>query len=164
MRDERFGPLGNRARSKLGLQSIPSDTTDMAELKVHNLLDQLIRLEGDRLAFYRDAEGNLIVSGRYVEPGVGRERPTTLEEDVQGVAQELEDRWPVAQLDSARQQVLIHMAFNVEVSGLLAMKRFVWAVESRAWDTVAEEMLLSQWGQQDKVRARALAGMMLTGG
>jgi hypothetical protein len=136
----------------------------MEDVEWRCLLDQLVRLEGDRLELYRDGEGNLIVSSRNGEPRLNGERPTILEEDVRGVAQELEEAWPVVlRLDTVRKRVLTHMAFNIEPPGLLAMKQFVAAVEFGAWDVAADEMLQSDWGKQNKQRARTLAGMMLTG-
>jgi hypothetical protein len=72
----------------------------MDALDYEKLLNQLIRLEGDRL---------------------DRERLTVLEEDVRAVAQELEEGWPaVRRIDSVRKRVLIHMMFNMEVRGVLA--------------------------------------------
>ena len=115
----------------------------MDALDYEKLLNQLIRLEGDRL---------------------DRERLTVLEEDVRAVAQELEEGWPaVRRIDSVRKRVLIHMTFNMEVRGVLAMQRFVSAVEFRLWVTAADEMLISEWAKQEPVRASVLAAMMRTG-
>ena len=115
----------------------------MDALDYEKLLNQLIRLEGDRL---------------------DRERLTVLEEDVRAVAQELEEGWPaVRRIDSARKRVLIHMTFNMGIRGLLAMLRFVSAVECRLWDTAADEMLISQWAKQEPRRANVLAAMIRTG-
>jgi hypothetical protein len=130
------------------------------------LLDQVIRIEGPRLAPCRDATGNLIVAPQhYVEAlGVSGGRMTVLEADVRAVARELEERWPVVgRLDDVRHRVLVHMAFNMGVRGLLAMNRFVAAVELGVWATAAEEMLISQWAKQDPGRATVLAAMMRTG-
>ena len=69
----------------------------MDALDYEKLLNQLIRLEGDRL---------------------DRERLTVLEEDVRAVAQELEQGWPaVTRIDSVRKRVLIHLTFNMEARG-----------------------------------------------
>ena len=82
----------------------------------------------------------------------------------QRVVQELEELWPaVTKLDAVRQHVLIHMAFNMGVKGLLAMQRFVAAVEFHFWRTAAEELLISQWAKRDKGLATRMAVMMLTG-
>ena len=115
----------------------------MDALDYQNLLNQLIRLEGDRL---------------------DRERLTALGEDVRAVAQEIEEGWPaVRRVDSVRKRVLIHMTFNMEVRGVLAMQRFVSAVEFHLWVTAADEMLISQWAKQEPRRANVLAAMIRTG-
>jgi hypothetical protein len=46
---------------------------------------------------------------------------------------------------------------------VLALTRFVAAVESSAWDAAAEEMLVSHWSKQASHRAALLADMMRTG-
>ena len=87
-----------------------------------------------------------------------------LEVDVRAVARELDERWPtVSKLDAVRQRVLIHMAFNIGVRGLLTMMRFVSAVEFRLWETAADDMLISQWAKQEPCRGSVLAAMMQTG-
>jgi hypothetical protein len=89
---------------------------------------------------------------------------TVLEADLRAVARELEELWPViGSLDVVRSRVLVHMAFTMGVRGLLAMNRFVAAVELGYWDTAAEEMLISQWAKQDPGRGTVLAAMMRTG-
>ena len=66
-------------------------------------------------------------------------------------------------LDAVRQRVVIHMAFDMGVTGLLAMIRFVAAVEFHFWETAAQEMSISQWAKEGKRRAAALVEMMRTG-
>jgi hypothetical protein len=65
---------------------------------------------------------------------------------------------------AVRQQVLIHLAFNMGVRGMLAMMRLVSAIESHFWRTAADEMLISQWAKQEPRRASVLAAMIRTGG
>ena len=138
----------------------------MNAVDYRTLLDQLIRIEGVRLAPYRDAAGNLIVApDDYVERmGVKGTGLAVLELDVRAVARELEEQWPtVSKLDAVRQRVLIHLGFNMGVKGLLTMMRLVSAVESRFWETAADDMLISQWAKQEPRRASVLAAMMRTG-
>jgi lysozyme len=91
----------------------------------------------------------------------GKERWDALQ---RRVVRQLEEVWPaVGKLDTVRQRVVLDMVFNLGVKGLLAMRRFVAAVEFHFWETAAEEMLNSQWAEQHKRRARALAEMMRTG-
>ena len=82
----------------------------MDALDYEKLLNQLIRLEGDRL---------------------DRERLTVLEEDVRAVAQE---GWPaVRRIDWVRKRVLIHMTFNMEVRGVMAMHPTVVNAQPDCW-------------------------------
>jgi GH24 family phage-related lysozyme (muramidase) len=130
------------------------------------LLDQVIRIEGARLGPYRDATGNLIVAPQhYLEAlGVSGGPMTVLEADVRAVARELEERWPVVgRVDDVRYRVLVHIAFNIGVRGVLATNRFVGAVELGSWARAAKEMLISQWADQEPHRATVLAAMVRTG-
>jgi lysozyme len=138
----------------------------MDAVDYRTLLDQLLRIEGVRLAPYRDAAGNLIVApDDYLERmGVRGTGMAVLEVDVRAVARELEELWPnVRKLDAARQRVLIHLAFNMGVRGLLTMMRFVSSVEFHFWETAADDMLISRWAKQEPRRASVLAAMMRMG-
>ena len=65
---------------------------------------------------------------------VGQNGLTVLEEDVRAVAQELEEGWPaVRRIDSVRKRVLIHMTFNMEVRGVLAMQPTVVNAQPNCW-------------------------------
>jgi lysozyme len=138
----------------------------MGDMDYEKLLDQLIRLEGSKLAPYADVEGRLIVAdARYAESaGVGGRTIAVLEADVRRVAGELRDQWPgFVALDAVRQRVVIHMAFSMRVSGLLAMDRLVAALELGLWEKAAEEILISHWAKRERRRALVLAEMMHTG-
>ena len=117
----------------------------MDDIDHQMLLDQLIRVEGLTRHPRRDGEGNLVIGvGRNLDRvGVTRgEAVMLLEGDVPRVARELQYDLPSFRtLAVVRQQVLIHMAVNIGVLGVLAMTRFVAAVESDAWGTAAEECL-----------------------
>lgn len=80
------------------------------------------------------------------------------------LARQLKELWPaVAKLDTVRQRVVLDMWRNVGMKGVLAMRRFVAAVEFHFWETAAEEILSSQWAKENERRARVLAEMMRTG-
>ena len=139
----------------------------METIDYRHLLDQLLKIEGAKLAPYRDAAGNLIVApDDYVERmGVKGTRMAVVEVDVRAVAADLDGRWSIlGTLDGVRQRVVIHMAFNMGVGALLAMTRFMSAVECCRWDSAAEEMIVSHWAEREPDRASVLAVMMRTGG
>ena len=139
----------------------------MEDLDYTKLLGQLIHIEGPKLARYFNADGNLIVAEKpYLESvGLNACKPVTvLEVDLRRVAREIEYLLPaVALLDPVRRRVVVHMAFDMGVTGLLAMIRFAAAVAFHFWETAAQEMLMSQWAKEGKRRAAALVEMMRTG-
>ena len=138
----------------------------MDDVDYENLLGQLIRIEGSNLSPYVDVEGRLIVAdARYAESaGVSGRTVAVLEADVRRVAGELRDQWGgFAALDAVRQRVVVHIAFSMGVTGLLAMGRLGAALEMGLWDKAAEEILISHWAKREKRRALVLAEMMHTG-
>lgn len=68
-----------------------------------------------------------------------------------------------ARLDDARQGVLLNMAYQMGVEGLLAFKNTLAAVEAGDYKKAAEGMLASKWAQQTPARATRLAKQMETG-
>jgi lysozyme len=140
----------------------------MDDLDYHHLMAPLTRYEGFKLRHYQDAGGNLTVSRRARHPQrraiPAQDATTALEGDLRRMAAQLERQLPAfGMLDSVRQRVLLHIAFNVGVRQLSKMRRFISAVALRHWSIAAEEMLLSNWSAEDKARARLLADMMRTG-
>lgn len=69
----------------------------------------------------------------------------------------------VKKLDAVRQAVLIDMAFNLGVAGLMEFKRTLASIQSGDYATAATQMLQSTWAHQVGTRATRLAEMMRTG-
>jgi len=65
--------------------------------------------------------------------------------------------------DQVRQSVLLEMAFNLGLFGLLQLSKMLAAVKVMDWQTAHDEMLNSKWASQVKGRATRLAAIMLTG-
>lgn len=78
---------------------------------------------------------------------------------------ELEERLKhrLAGLSPQRKIVLIDMAFNLGVAGLMKFKKMLAAVDRQDWETAANEMLDSKWAKQVGTRAVKLATMMRQG-
>lgn len=66
-------------------------------------------------------------------------------------------------LDDARKGVLLNMAFQLGVAGLLAFKNTLAAVERGDYAAAAAGMLDSKWAQQTFNRAKRLADQMASG-
>jgi lysozyme len=139
----------------------------MTDLNTGKLLDELKRDEGVRLKAYRCTAGKLTV-------GIGRnldDKGITLAEaealcrnDVAEVIESLDRRLPWWQgLDDARQRVLVNMAFNMGVDGLLQFKATLALVQARRFAEASGAMLASLWAKQVGPRAIRLAGMMEKG-
>ena len=77
---------------------------------------------------------------------------------------ELEDKLPVfSRLSKQREEVLIEMAYQIGVTGLLKFKNMIQALIGRNYDRASREMLDSVWAKQTPIRANKLAKKMLKG-
>lgn len=66
-------------------------------------------------------------------------------------------------LDEPRKAVLIGMAFQMGVNGLLGFKNTLANVAAGRYDKAAEGMLASKWAEQTPERAKRMAEQMRTG-
>ena len=66
-------------------------------------------------------------------------------------------------LDTVRQSVIVDMAFNLGVAGLLKFKNMIAAIQSQDYEKAADEMIDSKWFRQVKSRGERLEHMMRTG-
>ncbi len=134
-----------------------------------NIVDQLRRDEGESPTCYQDHLGYWTIGvGRMIDARKsGGLRPDEvaylLNNDIISRREALKDALPFfAELSSARQGVLINMAFNMGVAGLLKFKQMLAAVEAQHWGIAAKEMLDSNWARQVPKRAVRLALQMET--
>lgn len=156
----------------------------MADLIEHNdqFLHQIMRHEGSKKnkrgkhVVYRDTVGVLTIGyGHNLManpiPGIGEddimdedEARALLDKDLQSVAAQLDARLPWwRQVGEARSAVLLNMAFNMGVSGLLGFKNTLRAVKEGRWQDARNGMLASKWASDVGRRAPILATQMLTG-
>ena len=137
---------------------------DITRLRLRAMLE---RDEGRRTKMYLDSEGVPTI-------GIGhnlRDRAISdhavdviFEDDLRETEQELAASLPwVAHLDEVRYCVLVGMAFNLGVAGLLGFKRMLDAIQSSNWDKAADEMRDSKWAGQVGARATRYERLMLTG-
>lgn len=131
------------------------------------LKKELKRDEGMRLMPYRDTVGKLTIGvGRNLDDvGISEsEADFLLMSDVGRAEGGLDGRIPWWRtLDETRQRVLVNMAYNMGIDGLMGFKNTLKAVQDGRWDAAAEGMLDSKWAQQVGARASRLADMMRTG-
>ena len=141
------------------------------------LKEQLILHEGLKLNAYKcSADKWTIGVGRNLEAN-----PLTEEETLEvlkevGITEEIAMYWLKKKIrrvkrklanyewytsqSEIRRRVLIDMAFNLGVSGLLSFQNMIGALEVGNYEVAAEEMLDSKWAEQVGKRAERLAMMM----
>ncbi len=131
------------------------------------MVRQLRLHEGERLKPYRCTAGKLTIGvGRNLEDrGITRdESAMLLSNDIGAMETELLRALPwVTQLNEVRQRVLVDMAFNMGVLGLLNFKRTLATIQAGNYQQAATMMLDSKWAKQVGQRAERLARMMATG-
>ena len=133
-----------------------------------NVRDQIVRDEGGmRLKAYQDSRGVWTI-------GVGHNleaRPIPraagiiiFEADLADTILDVDRMLPwAARLDECRRAVLVNMAYNLGIHGLLEFRRMLHAAETADWPLAAKEMLDSKWATQVGPRAPRLAQQMETG-
>ena len=133
-------------------------TAMIAQLRLH---------EGERLFPYKCTAGRLTI-------GVGRnldDRGITAEESAYLLGNDIDDYWErletelpwILDLDPVRQRVLLDMAFNLGIGGLLGFRMTLAAIRGKEYERAAAMMLQSRWATQVGERAKRLSRMMFTG-
>ena len=131
------------------------------------LAEQLARHEGVKLKPYRDTVGKLTIGiGRNLDDkGITElEALNMLDNDIAEFAAEVcsNIRFFNA-LNDARQNVLVNMAFNMGIGGLLSFENMLDAISKGYFNKAEREMLDSKWASQVGYRARELGRQMRTG-
>ena len=133
---------------------------------MHSIEDQLILHEGLRLKPYRCTAGKLTIGvGRNLEDkGISHdEAMMLLRNDIAEVTAQLERFDWFRALGPVRRKVLIDMAFNLGMGGLLGFQKMIEALKRADYEAAADEMVYSRWYRQVGERGRRLERMMRTG-
>ncbi|MCF6435196.1 MULTISPECIES: glycoside hydrolase family protein [Pseudoalteromonas] len=129
-------------------------------------VEQIKKHEGYKQYPYYCTGGKLTIGyGRNLDDnGVGEEEAEQLlAHDVQEARAGVKRRIDVSKCNEARMAVLINMAFNLGLNGLMGFKKMLTHVERGNFEQAALEMLNSRWANQVPNRANELAKQMLTG-
>ncbi|SHN39985.1 glycoside hydrolase family protein [Rhizobacter sp. OV335] len=136
---------------------------------IDELTVQLRRDEDEVLHEYKDSLGySTIGVGRLIDKrkggGITREESAyLLRNDIEKVRRQLQERAPwTAALSEPRLGVLLNMAFQMGIDGLMAFENTLVMIEQREWEKAAKAMLQSKWAGQTPERARRLAEQMRT--
>jgi len=132
------------------------------------LVDQLKRHEGLRLKPYKCTAGKLTIGyGRNLDDkGINKDEASyMLYRDLHNVGYELNGRIPniMDNMVIARSDILINMAFNIGVNGVLKFKKMLAALEIGDYNEAALQMMDSKWAKQVGNRAIELSEQMRTG-
>ena len=132
-----------------------------------DLKSQLIREEGAESCAYQDSLGYWTIGvGRLIDSRKGGglsndEIDFLLENDIKRNYEAVLAALPwIEKLSDRRQAVLIGMAFQMGLGGLLKFKRMLALAENGQYSEAAIEMLLSKWAQQTVKRAYRMALQM----
>ena len=135
-------------------------------MNYQSTINQLKRHEGLKLKPYKCTAGKLTIGyGRNLEDkGITEQEALfMLNNDVNYFYTNLKKILPwIARLDDARQNVLVNMAFNLGVAGLMSFKNTLRLIESGHYIAAASAMLDSKWAKQVGYRAEELAEQMRT--
>lgn len=134
-------------------------------------LAKQLRGDEDEVPYaYTDSEGYLTIGiGRLIDKRKGGrlrndEITYLFNNDVDEKLDELTRALPWFQnLDDARRGVLMNMAFNLGVPGLLKFPKTLSLVQQGKYAEAADEMLDSLWAKQVGDRAKRLSQQMRTG-
>ena len=131
---------------------------------MESLKEQLIRHEGLRLTVYDCPAGYKTIGvGRNIEhKGITEsEALYLLDNDIGYFTEQLEDNLiGFQELPEDKKAVLVNMAFNLGVNGLLKFKNMLAAITEERWEDASAEMLNSRWADQVGNRAIELAETM----
>ncbi len=127
----------------------------------------LMRHEGFRSRVYKCTAGKSTVGfGRNLDDvGITEEEALLLlRNDILKVEQQLKAALPWTEtIDRVRRDVLLNMAFQMGITGLLKFTSTLKAVKDHRWEDAASGMRNSLWAKQTPARANELAEMMRTG-
>lgn len=131
------------------------------------MIETLKRDEGLKLTPYKDSRGFLTIGiGHNLDAhGITKETAEFIcLDDLAKHWKELVEALPwVKELDEPRQHVMLNMAFNLGVGGLLNFRNTLACIKEGEYANAAIMMLQSKWADQVGQRAVRLAEQMKTG-
>jgi len=135
-----------------------------------NSYDQLKRDEGEVLHAYQDTLGYWTIGiGILIDKKKGgglrpEESEFIFNNRLRILTEDLDKRIPwICKLDPARRGVLVNMAFQMGINGLLKFHNTLNTVEKGNYRLASEQMLQSLWATQTPARAQRLSNQMATG-
>ena len=157
-------------------ESSPSSALSQApslELSSNFLTQATSQIKSDEglvLHAYKDSLGFLTIGyGRLIDKTKGggitqQEAEYLLSHDIAYKLGQLYAQLPwIDKLNNARKGVLLNMAFQLGVAGLMGFKNTLAKIEAGDYEGAAENMLQSKWATQTPARAKRMAEQMRLG-
>lgn len=121
--------------------------------------------EGFRAAKYVDTAGHLTIGyGFNVDAGISQYAAAALlQAQAQERASALGGFWWAQGLDDVRMSVVLEVAFNDGLNGLLHFPKMLAAVGAKNWQVAHDELLDSDAARELPGRYKALAQILLSG-
>lgn len=136
-------------------------------MKKTKLEEMVARHEGFRSKPYRCTAGKLTIGyGLNVEEGITEpEAHMIMSMRLKDLTKELGAKLPwFSHTDEERQGVLIDMAYQLGVGGLMKFKKFLVFCAREEWGSASVEMLDSKWAKSDSPnRAKELSHIIKSG-
>lgn len=122
--------------------------------------------EGFRAKAYRDTRGLLTIGyGFCIDRGISEYASAALlQAQLEETINVLSGYSWYRSCDPVRQSVLVDIAFNTGISGLLHFVEMIAAITRSNWLTAKTELLNSKAAQEDPKRYESLSQLLLTGG
>jgi len=130
-------------------------------MNIDELVVSIKEHEGFEGMPYRDTKGFLTVGYGTKLPLTRKEGTVLLRMRMHDMIDELSDRWPpLHTMPEPVQRVLVEMAYQMGVTGLMSFRMMLLALEKRDWKTAAKEGLDSEWAKQTPGRAERLMSII----
>lgn len=84
-----------------------------------------------------------------------------LQSFIDAIRSQLEEE--LSWMNEDRQSIIISMAYQMGIKGVLGFRNMWSAIRRQGWDSVSDEMLDSRWARQTPARAHRHATVMQTG-
>ena len=135
------------------------------------LTTDLEREEGCRLVAYRDTRNVLTIGYGHTGPDVHeglqwtqQDADEQLDHDIDHVCGQMDVAMPWwRSLDDIRANVMVKMAYQLGIGGLLAFRQMLAHVRAEEWDLAKAAGLDSQWAKQTPERAKREMDELETG-
>lgn len=130
------------------------------------VLDKIKKEEGFRARMYDCPSGKKTVGYGINLEATPIPEPVAdhwLRHEIDGIRNELVQHEWFNAMSIQRQGVIIDMAYNMGVVGVLGFRRMIMALSAHDYETAAREMLDSQYARQVPNRAQRNAESLITG-